>query len=101
MALPHRTAPYVPRQRARFTPPRGTEPANALSPLRTRFITAIAGIVFLSCVSLACGWSLAHAGHPHTLTVIMLVLAVLLLVSAVIDAAYLFRRVRRELEPPG
>jgi len=95
------TSPDMPRPRARYPAPRGTEPANALSPLRTRFIAAIAGIVFLSCLSLACAWSLAHAGHPHTLTVVILVLAVLLLVSAVLDAAYLIRRARRELEPPG
>jgi hypothetical protein len=99
MVLQHPTAPYVPRRRARYPGPRGTEPVNALSPLRTRFIAAIAGIVFLSCLSLACAWSLAHAGHPHTLTVVILVLSLLLLVSAVIDAAYLFRRARRELEP--
>jgi uncharacterized membrane protein len=100
MALQHRTAPYtIPRQRTRRRPPRGTEPADALSPLRTRFITAIAGIVFLSCLCLACAWSLTHAGHPRTLPVVMLVLSVLLLGSAVVDAVYLFRRARRELGP--
>lgn len=100
MALQHRTAPYsMPRRR--YTSPRGTEPANALSPVRNRLTAAIAGIVFLSFLSLACGWSLAHAGHPRTAPVVILVLAVLLLISAVLDAAHLVRRARRQLEPPG
>jgi hypothetical protein len=87
---------YVPRPRPEDLPPRGTEPATALSPLRTRFIAAIAGIVFLTGVSVACAASLV-GGDSRPLPATILVISLVLLVSAVLDAAYLLRRAQREL----
>jgi hypothetical protein len=87
---------YVPRPRPEDLPLRGTEPANALSPLRTRFIAAVAGIVFLTGVSVAAGASLV-TGNSRALPGTVLVISLVLLLTAVVDAVYLLRRARREL----
>jgi hypothetical protein len=56
MALRHEPTAryYIPRPRPEDLPPRGLEPARVLSPLRTRFITAIAALVFLTGLVIAC-----------------------------------------------
>jgi hypothetical protein len=87
---------YVPRPRPEDLPPRGTEPVDALSPLRTRFIAAIAGMVFLTGVSIACAASLV-AGTSRPLPATILAISLVLLVTAVVDAGYLLRRARRDL----
>lgn len=97
MALydPHATARYyVPRPTAES---RGTEPANALSPLRTRFITAIAGIVLLTGLIVACAASLITNDRARQWPAVILVVSVGFLLAAIADAAYLLRRARREL----
>jgi hypothetical protein len=97
MALhdPHATARYY-LPRAASTP-RGTEPANALSPLRTRFITAIAGIVFLTGLAIACIASIITDNPAGRAPVVILVICLVLLATAIVDAGYLLRRARREL----
>jgi hypothetical protein len=88
---------YVPRPRPEDLPPRGIEPATALSSLRTRFIAAIAGMVFFAGVSVACAASMV-AGDSGPLPTTILVIALVLLFTAVVDAGYLLRRARRELD---
>jgi len=94
---PHATARYyVPRARPEDRRP-GSEPATALSPLRTRFITAIAGIVFLSGLAIACGASLVTNDRAREWPGVILILSLVFLVAALVDAGYLLRRARREL----